>query len=250
MTAHAARAHLRVAQERPRAWINEYGEAIDPLTHLNRRDFERATPRPLTLESVARIGTQQTRWRAVVRCGDDRHDVRLGTTPQFTSRAKFRAAIYEATGSWLPRGVKDEEWDQLTSALHACAELEDHDATDADQTRAWLADYLAEHLHGHDDGIDLNDRSALARMLGHREEGGGGWRRDCFRDNDQRLHLRIDSLVRHVTRHLGRTTRADLAANLAALGFENVQHSARVGGDVLKGRYWQSPAGFDPEERA
>ncbi len=231
------------------AWKNEYGESIDPITHVNRRDFVSATPDPLELKRVLRIGAQQTRWMIEVSCGGVLYEVRLGTTPDFTTRRKFRQRIFEATGSWLPSTIKGPEWDLLTSALHAASILQDHDSTDADQTRAWIAGYL-ENV-GDGEIFDIDDSVDRARALGAKDlEGYGGWRRKCFRDQQGRLYLSLDDLLKHVTRSVARTTRGDLAAQLATLGFESKQLSARTEDKVLKGRFWRSPAAFDPEDRS
>ena len=237
---------LEAVRSDPRAaWVDEHGQPTDPLAYLNLRDFEKAG---LRVQRILRLGAQQTRWVATVQARDGTsYEVRLGTTADLTSRTKFRRAVYEVTGEWLPRGVSDEAWGQLTRAIHAAAELADHDSTDADQTRAWIADYLQHH--GEPETVDTSDTQAFARALGMPDgDYKHGWRRDAFTDQHGVLHLRIEPLLRYVTRNLARTTRTDLAANLGALGFKNVQLSVRHGGRVPKGRFWTSPPGFDPEE--
>lgn len=223
-----------------------------PIGFLNSEDFGKATPVALTLSAVLRVGAQRTRWSVTVNRGADEYVVELGTTTEFGSRAKFRRAVFESTGCWLPPGVAGTDWDRLTSALHAASELRDHDSSARSEALAWVAHYLESGPGLDRDTIDLLDRESLARMLGapspDKPGGRDGFRRPCFDDTDGRLHVRIESLVQHVTTFLARTTRVDLAAHLAALDFTNVQHSARSGDRVFKGRFWQSPPGFDPEE--
>ncbi|WP_156028222.1 hypothetical protein [Candidatus Solirubrobacter pratensis] len=217
----------------------------------------------LRLDRLLRLGRQQTRWIAAItvierdgdtpRDGETHDDVRLGTTTEFTTQGKFRRAVYEATGRWLDK-QEGGTWEKTTTRLHAASELRDHESSDREQARAWIAHFITHHEPAVVDLDEVDDRLKLLAA---------DWRPDCFRERTDgngrrldakeaaisgRLYVALQPLANHVRMQLARTTQVDLATNLRALDFEPQQLTQRGKKRVHKARYWRAPAGFDPDE--
>ena len=138
---------------------------------------------------------------------------------------------------WGPK-----EWRPIGAALVAIAEVEEG-SSEIEETAGWLASFCRAQLGASE--IDPERAEDLVRVLE------GGEPRAAFRSADDRLYVRLEPLMRHVLMHIGsRPTRPELSARLSRLGFEKAQLSARDGDTVVKGRYWRSPASFDPDEES
>lgn len=164
----------------------------------------------------------------------------VGKSADLLNPRKVDAALADAGVAipyWGPK-----EWRPIAASLLAIAEVEEG-STDEEETAGWLASFVRGQLAAAE--IDTERAEDVVRVLE------GGDPRSAFRSADDRLYVRLQPLMRHVLMHIGtRASRREFSARLSRLGFEKAQLSARDGDEALKGRYWRSPAGFDPEEES
>lgn len=185
----------------------------------------------------------------IVKRGGDRADfdllttdgraVQLGDAKAVLDPTRVQAAIADVLGIVIrPRTRKD--WRPIAQALFDLAEPCDVGDTEANQTRAWLAGLDARR-------VDLDNREDLARWLREKDQ-------PILRGSDGCLYVKVIRAAHQLRMFSGvSVTDRELRRRLDRLGFKPCQLSARsekprYEGEVCKGRFLQSPAGFDAED--
>jgi hypothetical protein len=185
----------------------------------------------------------------IVKRGGDRADfdllttdgraVQLGDAKAVLDPTRVQAAIADVLSIVIrPRTRKD--WRLIAQALFDLAEPCDEGDTEANQTRAWLAGLDARR-------VDLNNREDLARWLRERDQ-------PILRGSDGCLYVKYIRAAHQLRMFSGvSVTDRELRRRLDRLGFKPCQLSARpekprYEGEVCKGRFLQSPVGFDAED--
>jgi hypothetical protein len=138
-----------------------------------------------------------------------------------------------------PPPMSPAKWHPIARALLAIRVVEDTGTTPSQETRGWIAGFLAESLSG---TLNLDDKDdALSATTGSYE---------AFTSKDEHLYLRAEALDKYIRTTLrvsrGEVSKGALCARLRGLGFEYATVSDKEKQRHQR-RYWRSPAGFNPK---
>ncbi|HEV7483609.1 MAG TPA: hypothetical protein VGO13_10975 [Solirubrobacterales bacterium] len=200
-------------------------------------DFLRTSLKSYDLSRVIKHGSSNSLWDLELENGTR---IPLGTSVQIQEFKKVKGALLSA--GRVMRRFTASEFDKVTEAFALVAETEDTVASENEETAGWLASFIADRGG---QKVKLGDADTLRNLLRDPDD------LALFRDEQDRIYLRLPKLSVHVTRVIGqRTTSRDLAARLSRLGFKKKQLGARDGDETLKARFWRSPPNFDVEGAA
>lgn len=200
-------------------------------------EFLRTSLKSPDLRRVVKHGSSNSLWDLELENGSR---IPLGTSVQIQEFKKVKGALLGV--GRVMRRFTASEFDSVTEAFALVAETEDTVASENEETAGWLASFIADRGSQQ---LKIRDVDTLRNLLRDPDD------LAIFRDEQNRIYLRLPKLAVHVTRVVGqRTTSRDLAARLSRLGFTKKQLGARDGEETLKARFWRSPAGFDVEGAA
>lgn len=168
----------------------------------------------------------------------DGRRIEIGSVATLLSQAKFRAAVLPQLRR-SPKRQKQAKWDEIIDRIEAFAEERDTVATVEDETRGWLAGYLAHAAVI--SAVDTGDSATVHDLIGGSRGG-----LPPFFDREGRLHVRLEPVVQWLGRMAGvRVTAPELSMRLARMDFTRVRLTGGKGEDTRRARVWVSPADFE-----
>lgn len=212
----------------PRVFTDGDGQ---PCSAIEKVRGEFRLPSELRIERFVRRGGLGAPWE--VELSDGRSGV-IGPRGKLRTPTELLDLLWEMTGAPLDPPSR-ESWRTIRAAIHEAAVVIESTLAEEDETRGWVASFAQDRVFT----VDVEDREALATVLQDSTA-------ECWRGSDRRLYLRLDALVKFVTRVLGsRTSARELSTRLGRLEFERRQIAVRIGDETVKARVWVSPEGFD-----
>jgi len=205
------------------------GEHVDVLEVL--RD-DLGIPELERIDKHGRMGSNYT-----LHLTDGRR-IEIGSVVTLLSQAKFRAAVLPQLRR-SPKRQKQAKWDEIVDRIEAFAEERDTVATLDDETRGWLAGYLAHAAVT--SAVDTGNSATLHDLIGGSRGG-----LPPFFDREGSLHVRLEPVVQWLGRMAGvRVTTPELSNRLARMDFARVRLTGTKDDDTRRARVWVSPAAFE-----
>lgn len=169
--------------------------------------------------------------------------IEVGSASTLLHPQRFEACFAVAGITW-DDGFNRKEQKRIAAALLAIREVVGGD--EREQTREWIAEWVATEGIGSGDGIpfvDLADAREKFEAI-YRDE-------RFFRGSDERVYLRRPPFVKFLSKSLGeRVSSIALGKRLERLGFERAgtnaegKLGARYGDETISRAYFVSPPGW------